>query len=370
MLDQLKNTETFFSNLAVIIFILLFACDTSKNGDTQKIVFISNRITSTDNHKICIIEPDGKSELVLTHDSLDCFFPQFSPDGSRILFFTFHPGSSEIYLMKCDGGNLRNLSQCVGEDNLAQFSPDGSQIVFVSQRDGNREIYIMNSDGAGQTRLTNNNYIDYSPMFSPDGRQLVFYSMIRRDSLSYDIFIMNTDGTGQKRLTQPRAFYRPFQVNDYTENTLDLTPRFSPDGKRIVFSAQLAPTTDPQIFMVDTSGENLIQLSDGSGQYNVAPCFSPDGGKIFFRTHRDDRFQIYSMNLDGTGQRNISNDMGHTYFCDFSENGERMVYYSNAEAYYDIYLMNLITGDKVRLTENSDLHDNLLPMFQHGKIGP
>lgn len=353
-----------------MIFVLLVGCEVSKNNDAQKIVFISNRITSTDNHKVCIIESNGENERVLTDDSLDCFFPQFSPDGSHIMFFTFTPGNSEIYLMKNDGNDLKNLTRNPGDDNLAQFSPDGSRIAFVSQRDGNREIYIMNADGSGQVRLTNNNSVDYSPIFSPDGNQLLFYAIVNQDSLSYDIFIMNADGGGQKRLTTSHTFFRPYQLKDNTENTFDFTPRFSSDGKRIVFSAQLGPITDPQIFIVDTSGGNLIQLTELDGQYNVAPFFSPDDSRIYFRTHRDNRFQIYSMNSDGTGQMNISNDMGHTYFCDISENGEQMVYYSNAEAYYDIYLMNLITGEKIKLTENSNLHDNLFPMLLHNRMIP
>ncbi len=354
-------------NVCFLFFSIVFACSTSEKDTAQKVVFITNRITDTDNYKIVAIETDSKTERILTDDSMNCFFPRFSPDGSHILFFTFLPGNSEIYLMKSDGGHLRNLTHSEGEDNLAQFSPDGSKIVFVSQRDGNREIYIMNSDGSGQTRLTNNDYIDYSPMFSPDGRQLVFYSMIQRDSLSYDIFIMNTDGTGQKRLTQPGTLFRPYQIKDNTENTFDFTPRFSPNGSQIVFSALPTSASAPQIFLIDTSGWPLHTLTFGLGEYNVAPYFTPDGTHILFRTHRDDRYQIYSINPDGSDPTNVSEDMGHTYFGDFSEDGECMVYYSNADAYYDIYWMNLITGEKTKLTENSDQHDNLMPVFQKSK---
>ena len=73
----------------------------------------------------------------------------------------------EIYIMDLDGSNQTNLTNTSVRDYSPQFSPDGSKIVFVSNRDGNEEIYIMDSDGSNQIRLTNNSVYDRRPQLRP-----------------------------------------------------------------------------------------------------------------------------------------------------------------------------------------------------------
>jgi TolB protein len=67
--------------------------------------------------------------------------------------------------MNADGSNQTRLTTSGGA--LPDWSPDGSQIVFQSGRDGNNEIYVMNADGSNQTRLTNEPAFDGSPAWSP-----------------------------------------------------------------------------------------------------------------------------------------------------------------------------------------------------------
>ena len=98
--------------------------------------------------------------------------PSFSPDGSKIAFFSDRDGDYEIYVMNADGSNQTRLTNNPAVDAKASFSPDGSKIAFNSSRDGsarpsrsspenpsgvtNFEIYVMDADGSNQTRLTNN----------------------------------------------------------------------------------------------------------------------------------------------------------------------------------------------------------------------
>jgi TolB protein len=139
-----------------IISILVGACqksvDTvesprSEQTDARKIVFVSNRETRQNVFQVFIMDIDGTHVRRLTHDSNNYFYPHFSPDGTRILFYSQNGVEDEIYLMGINGENCVNLTRRPGNDRLPQFSPDGSKIVFVSDRDGNREIYIMERDG-------------------------------------------------------------------------------------------------------------------------------------------------------------------------------------------------------------------------------
>lgn len=78
----------------------------------------------------------------------------FSPDGSRILFTAVdHGGDLEIYVVGVDGAGLRVLTDNDANDYFPNWSPDGSAIVFSSNRSGVLDIYLMDADGANQRLL-------------------------------------------------------------------------------------------------------------------------------------------------------------------------------------------------------------------------
>ena len=100
--------------------------------------------------------------------------PDWSPDGSKIAFNSDLNGDYDIYIMNQNGSNLINLTNIENPlftnwapDGGPDWSPDGSKIVFESNRDGDWDIYIMNQDSSEVINLTNNNANDGYPAFSP-----------------------------------------------------------------------------------------------------------------------------------------------------------------------------------------------------------
>ena len=61
---------------------------------------------------------------------------------------------------------MKNLTQSPGVDEVGSWSPDGSKIVFFSNRDGNGEIYVMDANGNNQVNLTNHPARDAAPTWS------------------------------------------------------------------------------------------------------------------------------------------------------------------------------------------------------------
>ena len=108
--------------------------------------------------------------------------------------------TNEIYVMNADGTGQTRLTDNTAYDWGPSWSPDGSRIAFYSVRvDGahsDREIYVMNADGTGQTNLTNNDVYDSDPSWSPDGRQIAFV----KGGKAGGIYVMNADGTEQTHL--------------------------------------------------------------------------------------------------------------------------------------------------------------------------
>ena len=125
---------------------------------------------------------------------------------------------------------LFSLVSCESEDPPERDqNPDleaEGVIAFTSARDGNNEIYVMNADGSGQTRLTDHSALDMSPEWSPDGRKIAFMSYRNGDS---DIFVMNSDGTDPVCLTPDAPGYA----------------RRSPDGRPMV--ARRSPEGRPMV---------------------------------------------------------------------------------------------------------------------------
>ena len=127
-----------------------------------------------------------------------------------------------------------------------QYSPDGSRIVFVRQTGGTGrfEIWIMNADGSGQTPLTtvSGNIQDGRPSFSPDGQRIA-WSRFTGPPPNQDIYIMNADGSNQTQVTSG-----PGQ---------DYAPEFSPDGTRIVFERESQNFQYSDTLLADPNGLDL-----------------------------------------------------------------------------------------------------------------
>jgi dipeptidyl aminopeptidase/acylaminoacyl peptidase len=86
----------------------------------------------------------------------------------KITFTSNRDGNNEIYIMDASGANQVRLTNTTTDETWPVFSPDGSKIAFNSYRPGsNSAIYIMNSNGTGQVRLTNTTTDNYGPVFSP-----------------------------------------------------------------------------------------------------------------------------------------------------------------------------------------------------------
>lgn len=202
------------------------------SSDGQRIAFESERDVGVGSPDLYTVRPDGTDvELLTTHVAADRE-PAWSPDGQHIAFRTDRDSPvlglivvNDIYVMDADGGSPRNLTHHPGGNYQPDWSPDGSQIVFTSTRDrSNWDIYVINADGTGVRRLTTYTNMDVWPTWSPDGTQIAFQS--QRDG-PYGIYIMDADGSNVRRVTQ-------FPYGDLWPDWFDsdfATP-ISPLGKR------------------------------------------------------------------------------------------------------------------------------------------
>jgi Tol biopolymer transport system component len=131
--------------------------------------------------------------------------PTWSPDGTRIAYYTNRHGLWQLYTINKDGTGEARLMTSAGNDYFPAWSPDGTKIAFTTDRDGNSEIYVVNADGTNPVRLTNDSAFDLQPTWSPDGTQIAFTSDRANPGVQNDIWVMNADGSNPVRVTSSQG---------------------------------------------------------------------------------------------------------------------------------------------------------------------
>lgn len=241
---------------------------------------------------IAVMKPDGSGVTDL-QTPLGAADASWSPNGKYIAFETDPngDGNREIFVMDADGTNVRQLTDSPAPDYWPDWFPNGQQLAFTSLRDGAPNIYVMNADGSDQHSITDTTSLvgSYQPDVSPNGKQVLFMRSLQFEPPK--IWVINTDGSGLTQLT-PDALY------------VDNDAQWSPNGQQIVFSSNR--TGGSEIFVMDASGAALAQLTASpGGDFN--PTFSPDGRQIAWWKLRFGFGDVWTMNLDGTNQVNLTN---------------------------------------------------------------
>ncbi len=185
-----------------------------------------------------------------------------------------------------------------------------SQLVYVAETGpkGKRKkkIAIMDSDGDGHRFLTNGQNIVLTPRFSPDYKKILYLSYAGRRP---QIFVLDVASGRQRLVTES-----PHQT---------FSPRWSPDGNHILYSMAVGGNTD--IFMVSATGGTPVQLTNNPA-IDTGGSFSPDGRRIVFESDRSGTQQIYVMNVDGSSQERISFGEGQHATPEWSPKGDLIAF--------------------------------------------
>jgi TolB protein len=280
----------------------------------------------------------------------------FSSDGRRIIFQSTRDGRTcdQQFTMNVDGSNVRRVSDGTGKTTCGYFIDGNRRIVYASTHavdttcpprpDPSQgyvwrldpfDLYTASADGSSRRRLTNYGVYTAEATLSPDGRTLVFTSLKDGD---LEMYTMNVDGTNIRRLTNTPGY--------------DGGAFFSPDGKQIVYRAWHPTGADletyrrllsqgmvrpnrMELFVMNADGSNQRQITNLGGA-NFAPIFAPDGKRIIFSSnHKNPRgpgasnFDLFLVNLDGSGLEQVTTSSSFDGFPMFSPDGKQLIWASN-----------------------------------------
>ncbi len=212
--------------------------------------------------------------------------------GQQIVFMSDRSGQ-ELYVMQLDGQGLRQLTNTPNySDRNPAISPDGKflvyQYVWVAKKEFN--LMLLPLDGGPLVQLPNSGTFCVNRVsFSPDGSTVVFCGE-PTDSYDMDIYSMPLEGNGQWTQLSPND---PL-IQSY------LSPDWSPDGSKIVFSRCYREKTGCDLALMNPDGSGLTALTDTPGVSETDPAWSPNGKQIAYRQEHDGAFNVYVMNSDGS----------------------------------------------------------------------
>lgn len=205
-------------------------------------------------------QPDGSGVKQLTKSPGYDAESTITRDGKKIVFTSMRDGDLDIYTMDANGKNVKRLTNELGYDGGPFWSYDGKEIVYrayhpQTEKDKNDytgllknnlirpttlEIWVMKADGSNKRQITSNGKANFAPYFFPDGKRVIFASNMNDPrGRNFDLYVVNTDGTGLERIT--------------FNETFDGFPMFSRNGKKLVFASNRHSKAqgDTNVFIAD-----------------------------------------------------------------------------------------------------------------------
>jgi len=248
--------------------------DFSRDG--TQLVFVSNR---TGRDEIFIGSVDSVAARQLTDFSRvpasTVGSPRISPDGREVVFDARVRGNADIYVVSADGGTPRALTSDPGADVVPVWAPDGTWIYFTSRRGGPPQIWRVRRDGGAEEQVTSGGA--FGAQFSADG-QFLLYSRDRVNTSLWRRAVAGgseepalLDDRNQPRIVVQFAFWRP------TRTGIIFLERRQPEapGQAVRFLLQSYDAASRRI-------ETLTTLSAPPALAAGGLAVSPDGRRVLY----------------------------------------------------------------------------------------
>ncbi|MGH9819416.1 MAG: TolB family protein, partial [Pyrinomonadaceae bacterium] len=223
-----------------------------------------------------------------------------------------------------------------------------TQIVFSSDVNGNDQILLMNVEPYKPEALLSDPAADLQfPRISPDGSRLTYQARLADHSIELRVTELRSQKTHVLYKTAadlPPAF--------------TLSPSWSRDGSNIAFSVKTTGNAD--IYTIDSDGSGLRQLTDDPAP-DMSPSYSANGKEIFFARDFYGQPKLFRMNVDGSDARRVTDKSGYELLPALSPDGGTLLFSGdrqNGESRgLDIFSIDLNTPGVERILLSRPLHD-------------
>jgi eukaryotic-like serine/threonine-protein kinase len=234
--------------------------------------------------------------------------PALSPDGRSVAFVSNRDGHYNIYVGLTGGGSLVQVTNDANLKSRPAWSPDGATLAYARlNHSGLWDIWEVPALGGTPRRVILN---ATDPAWSPDGHSLAYENLSDRG-----IWVSGSSGENPRRVAVP--IYA-------TENVRNTEPRFSPDGREIVFSVR-ADGPYGELEVVDLDSGKVRELTHEHA-LELSPAWSPDGRYIYFCSSGGGTMNIWKIPVNGGDSEQITAGQGDDAELDVSTDGKRIVF--------------------------------------------
>lgn len=230
---------------------------------------------------------------------------------TRIVFVdesgTKQQRKKRLAIMDQDGANVRYLT--TGSDLVLtpRFSPTNQEITYMSFVPGSQpKVYLLNIETGQREIVGNFPGMTFSPRFSPDGQRIIM--SLQQDG-NANIYSMDLRSGATTRMTSSAS--------------IDTSPSYSPDGQFVVFESDRGGVQ--QLYKMSADGSNQARISFGNGAYST-PVWSPNGEWIAFTKREGGKFLIGVMKPDGSGERILTEGF-HNEGPTWAPNGRVLMFF-------------------------------------------
>ena len=259
----------------------------------------------------------------LAQDDAILRYPSLSPDGTQISFSY----QGDIWISPTNGGVARRLTIHESYESKPQWSPDGTQILFQGSRLGNNDLFVVDVNGSTPRRLTYHSSGDGDAQWGSDGK--IYFStrrafqQVEREQEIYSI--SKNGGTPQRAL-----------------DAVGLMPSPSPDGNYLAFvrgtcrierEAYTGPAN--RDIWIYSKNNNAYSKFTNLNSQEIYPNWG--GDKVYYLSAKTGRYNIYSKSVDADGKATgvaltDFKDEGIRYF-DVSNDGSTIVFEKGTKIY-------------------------------------
>jgi dipeptidyl aminopeptidase/acylaminoacyl peptidase len=252
----------------------------------------------------------------------------WSPDGRRVAFITEITGVPQVWEVAAEGDSWpEQLTFHEERISYAAYSPKGDEILFGMDAGGNeRSQLFLLDDGEVKDLTSAPEAIHYPGGFSPDGRRIA-YTATRRNGTDFDVFVQDLPEG------EPQTVW---EVSGY-----HTVAEWAADGNALIISRHHSNVNNDLYLLDLRSGEaTLLTPHEGDARFSGANA-TPDGASVYLATDRDGEFlRLARLDLATLALEYLTPDDRDVEEVELSGDGRYLVASRNVDGYSDVLLFN------------------------------
>lgn len=312
--------------------------------------------------------------------------PDWSPDGQSIVFVSWRDrNDTDLWIMDADGKNPRKITSSLrgSYEAYPEWSPNGDWIAFTSVHDRQEDLYTISlADRKMFNLFSEAEHYATHPVWSADGGQIAFsvqngedyipiyrtgymggLTRVSQDTFAYGPPQWSPDGQYISAGPRPFNYFNHFSVWDnykmagaWSFNNLSVFEHvWTLDGNYIIYTLPAPGEHQHEFWKQEARGSQPQKLGNQTFNRTLNLKLFPDGSKLIFESVCPTGVAIWTMNIDGTDPKNITDcENRWNRNPDVSPDGQKVVFQSMfGSSEYDIWVMNVDGTEAVNLTENA-----------------